>query len=312
MVVILLLPPYSTNGCDGTSNESSSTATSTTSTGETAIQTNDYDQQNEQEATKNNVESLEDFNNNNPQISSYYYTTPPPEPPAQFFPYSENVISQYPAFALSENASHYKFSSVSPPPPPLPKSKPPSFIAARNQQELQFYHSDCQEVDSSSNVKLFANIIPKPPRCRTQSHPTLATIPEHAVQQQPDQQPLRPAPPPITVPASGTQNTTANTLLHKANNNNKNNKSNNNNNNSNNYLLPSNKTKRKSHKNSNYVTNTTNFVRHVTRVNFYDIDTSQVEYESQDYDGDDNDHLNLDDENNTEALTKEGKSTNIN
>lgn len=299
MVVILLLPPYSTNGCDGRSNESSSTATSTTSTGETAIPTNNYNQQPHTINNKNNQNKLlEDFNNNNQQTSSYYYAVPPPEPPTGFFQYTENFNPQHSFTALQENTSHYRYTAVSPPPPPLPKTKPPNYVAER----VQFHkHSNnaTSVIDQrpSSNVKICANIVPKPPRCRSQSYPTLATIPEHTIQQPAKEKQANNQQPPITVPASST--TSPSTVsFYKSNSN---------------YLLPSTKaksnSKSKSSKNSNYVTNTTNYVRHVTRVNFYDIDTSQVEYEyeSKDNDVDDNHNLTLDDENNTEALTKEGK-----
>ncbi|KNC20834.1 hypothetical protein FF38_11258 [Lucilia cuprina] len=306
MVVILLLPPYSTNGCDGRSNESSSPATSTTSTGETAIHNIDYNLQQQQVS---NSKSLEDYNNNNQQIaSSYYYTAPPPEPPppllsatattAEYYPYRENVTPQHynAATALSENTtSHYKYSTVSPPPPPLPKSKPPTYVAARNQQEeFLFYNQNVNTDPRSNSIKICANIVPKPPRCRAQSHPTLATIPEHSIQQQ---QPMlaKKQPPPTAVSTNTPTSSTAN-VFHKVPSSNNNNK---------NYLPLSNSSKSKTFTNSNYTTNTTNYVRHVTRVNFYDIDTSQVEYESKDYDGDDNDNLTLDDDNNTEALTKE-------
>lgn len=56
--------------------------------------------------------------------------------------------------------------------------------------------------------------------------------------------------------------------------------------------------------NANATTNTTDYVRHVTRVNFYDIDTSQVEFESKD----DEESTEATGSNcDTEAITKEGE-----
>lgn len=270
MVVILLLPPYSTNGCDGRSNESSSTATSTTSTGETAIPNISYQHSGNNNWPPTTNKSLEDHNNNNQQTSSYYYTA---RPPTEFYECTNT------APALSQTtASHYQQypeASISPPPPPLPKSKPPKYIPPSQQSWQQQGIFDIYD-QQNENVKLCANIVPKPPRCRSLSQQTLETIPEHT----PPPQPTQP-PPPATVPF--------NPAFHKS-------------------SIPKASKSKSFKKNSNYITNTTNYVRHVTRVNFYDIDTSQVEYESKDYDADDDNlNLSLDDERNTEALTKEGK-----
>lgn len=308
MVVILLLPPYSTNGCDGrSSNESSSPASSTTSTGDTAIPSASY------AGCRLPKTGHEDYNNNNRAGNgSYYATTPPlqisPTPPTTttdpslsspatgiaLYEYNHNQHNNATADDDDDeeedersHTSHYHCfqspASISPPPPPLPKSKPPSYVPLGG---VWYHHQPPPQ------PKL-CNIVPKPPRYRSQ--PTLETIPEHVSD---------PPPPLLASDISATAkahqepkqfNIDVNKHRPKKN-------------------FPPPATTTKTFNNSNYFTNTTsnNYVRHVTRVNFYDIDTSQVEYESRDYDGDDADNkddCDLDDDNDCkiEAVTKEGK-----
>ncbi|XP_061400036.1 uncharacterized protein LOC133335755 [Musca vetustissima] len=295
MVVILLLPPYSTNGCDGrSSNDSSSPATtaSTTSTGDTAIPAASYAAG--QYQPKIGQEDQQYRGHGNDAWNYQYHNTTPTTTDEE------------------SNTSHYHCfqspGSISPPPPPLPTSKPPSYVP---------FGSDWlpPPPPPAPEPKL-CNVVPKPPRYRSQ--PTLETILEHVVS---DPVQSTTSNERVAQTTQGTQMFTgsypAAGAYYPTNSggplppapsappaNNKNNK---------------NKTHKSSYNysnnnNSNYFTNTTttNYVRHVTRVNFYDVDTSQVEYESRDYDGDDavaenKDDCDLDDDNdcNIEAITKE-------
>uniref|UniRef100_T1PD69 Uncharacterized protein n=1 Tax=Musca domestica TaxID=7370 RepID=T1PD69_MUSDO len=330
MVVILLLPPYSTNGCDGrSSNESSSPATtaSTTSTGDTAIPAASYAAGHHQPKS-----GQEDEHQHGTGNGSYFHypqyhhqanqTAPPlqttgtttlPDATPTIFEYNTTQHSHHhhhlhntriSATDEESNTSHYHCfqspGSISPPPPPLPTSRPPSYVP---------FGSDWlppPPPPSPPEPKL-CNVVPKPPRYRSQQ--TLETIPEHvsdpvststpANEDGSGDQPSTNSAFTGSIPVPGSsynkkrRKPPASQLQPITTTNNAHNKP--------------------SFNDSNYFTNTTtNYVRHVTRVNFYDVDTSQVEYESRDYDGDDGEAANkdvcdLDDDNdcNIEAITKE-------
>ncbi|XP_013101236.2 uncharacterized protein LOC106082995 isoform X1 [Stomoxys calcitrans] len=295
MVVILLLPPYSTNGCDGrSSNDSSSPASSTTSTGDTAIPTATYAGR-----RLSKTAAVEDHNNNNRTTYGLYYATSPPlqaPAPAPSTSSSPTPPADTPAYEYNTNAdeanntSHYHCfqspASISPPPPPLPQSNPPyyapyCFGGDRGGGEwYQYLHP--QQLQQPPEPKM-CNAVPKPPRFRSQQ--TLETIPEH----------VSDTAAPTTVPATASPATKlfSASISRSC------------------CDPPKNFPPPITCNNSNFYTNTTNYVRHVTRVNFYDVDTSQVEYESRDYDGDgdaqNKDNCDLDDNNdcNIEAVTKE-------
>ncbi|XP_037938880.1 uncharacterized protein LOC119672007 isoform X2 [Teleopsis dalmanni] len=325
MVVILLLTPYTTNGCDGGSNESSTI--STTSTGDTAILTTNYKAQQhkqqqqqkyhfnqsqwhnlhhdyptnytqQQQQYQRQQQHLQQFSSHknsyencgqkNETTGTITYTNIPNNNSRQHFQnYSSNPTVAYTArYAIrqpEQDQEYYENNtrfphyhtinnssiSITPTqskstlPPPLPKTKPPyvSYFSGR--------------------YNLYANVIPKPLRSKECQHCEIRPNQQHTYQEyhfsfvdppeiqtsislQEDMEresislPISISPTRVEVTSNNFSPTRPITY------------------------------------NPNKSTNTIDFVRHVTRVNFYDIDTLQAEYESKD----ENDF-------DTEAITKE-------